>query len=85
MLANVGSATMEDSARCPGIQLADVVANSFYNLAIYSARANRIAVIVEPFVQAQVLRSRPLDHLDTPPSKNPAMLGTAGLLKGERA
>lgn len=83
MLANVGSATMVDSARCPGIQLADVVANSFYNLAIHSARAHRIAVIVEPFVQAQVLRSRPLDRLDTPSSKNPAMLGAAGLLKGE--
>ncbi len=83
MLANVGSARMEDSARCPGIQLADVVANSFYNLAIHSGRAHRIAVIVEPFVRSHVLRSRPLDHLDAPGSKNPAMQDIAGLLKRE--
>jgi len=62
MLANFGTAHMENSARCPGIQIADVIANSYFNLAIQSGRSHRIAAIVEPFVQSHILRSRPLAH-----------------------
>lgn len=62
MLANFGTARMENSARCPGIQIADVIANSYFNLAIQSGRSHRIAAIVEPFVQSHILRSRPLAH-----------------------
>ncbi len=63
MLASFGTARMADSARCPGVQIADVIANSYYNLAIQSGRSHRIAAIVEPFVQARILRSRPLAHV----------------------
>ena len=83
MLASFGTASMENSARCPGIQIADVIANSYYNLAIHSGRSRRIAAIVEPFVQAHILRSRPLTHVETPDSKNPAALGAAGLMRHE--
>ncbi len=67
MLASFGTARMADSARCPGVQIADVIANSYYNLAIQSGRSHRIAAIVEPFVQSHVLRSRPLAHLASSP------------------
>jgi hypothetical protein len=72
MLASFGSARMEDSARCPGIQIADVIANSYFNLAIQSGRSHRIAAIVEPFVRSHVLRSRALPHID-PTSLAPGM------------
>ena len=83
LLANCGAARMENSARTPGIQIADVIANSYYNLAIHSGRSHRIAAIVEPFVQAHILRSRPLTHVESQASKNPAALGAAGLMKHE--
>lgn len=63
MLANFGTASLANSARCPGVQIADVIANSYYNLAIQSGRSHRIAAIVEPFVQSHVLRSRPLERV----------------------
>jgi len=76
MLASFGTARMEDSSRCPGIQIADVIANSYYNLAISSGRSHRIAAIVEPFVQSHILRSRPLPHVEHAPI-TPAMLDAA--------
>jgi hypothetical protein len=63
LLANCGTARMQNSARTPGIQIADVIANSYYNLAIQSGRSHRIAAIVDPFVRSHVLRSRPLGHI----------------------
>lgn len=81
MLANFGTARMADSSRCPGIQIADVIANSYFNLAIQSGRSHRIAVIVEPFVQSHILRSRPLAHF-TPAPITPAMLDAAVSGKG---
>lgn len=83
ILANFGTARMANSSRCPGIQIADVIANSYYNLAIGSGRSNRIAAIVEPFVQSHILRSRPLQHVEHKPVTTPlldaAMLDKAGL------
>jgi hypothetical protein len=73
MLASFGTARMADSSRCPGIQIADVIANSYFNLAIQSGRSHRIAAIVEPFVLSHVLRSNPLPHIDHAPI-TPAML-----------
>lgn len=46
MLGNWGRAAMADSRRCAGIQIADVVANSLYNIAIHSGRARRIEAIL---------------------------------------
>jgi hypothetical protein len=82
MLASFGTARMEDSSRCPGIQIADVIANSYYNLAIQSGRSHRIAAIVEPFVQAHILRSRPLPHFNPAPI-TPVMLDAAVLAKAD--
>lgn len=77
MLASFGTARMADSARCPGVQIADVIANSYYNLAIQSGRSHRIAAIVEPFVQSHVLRSRPLARADPGPKPAAAALADA--------
>jgi hypothetical protein len=82
MLASFGTARMEDSSRCPGIQIADVIANSYYNLAIQSGRSHRIAAIIEPFVQSHVLRSKALPHGEPAPI-TPAILDAAILGKGE--
>lgn len=63
LLASFGSARLVNSARCAGIQIADVVANSFYNLAVHvgGSRERRIEAIVEPFIQSRLLRPRFLD------------------------
>jgi len=55
-----GSADMIESHRSPGIQIADVVANCFFNLAIVSGRAARIQQIVAPFLLSHILREAPL-------------------------
>ncbi len=81
MLASFGTARLADSARCPGVQIADVVANSYYNLAIHSGRAHRIAAIVEPFVQSRLLRSRPLTHLDRAPGGPIGKAASAAMLE----
>lgn len=60
LLRNCGSAHMVNSRRSPGVQIADVVANSFFNLAILSGRAARIQQIVEPFLASRILRVAPL-------------------------
>lgn len=65
LLRACGSATMVDSRRSPGVQIADVVANSFYNLAIGSGRAERIRQIVEPFLASAVLRQSRLRTVPT--------------------
>jgi hypothetical protein len=43
------SAHFADSRRCPGVQVADVVANTFYNAMIGGHRGTRMETIVEPF------------------------------------
>lgn len=83
MLANFGTARMENSSRCPGIQIADVIANSYYNLAIGSGRSHRIAAIVEPFVHSHILRSRPLTHVAAAPV-TPAILDAAVAKRSKR-
>jgi hypothetical protein len=60
LLQNCGSAHMINSRRSPGVQVADVVANCFFNMAIVSGRAARIQQIVAPFVESRILQSAPL-------------------------
>jgi hypothetical protein len=60
LLQNCGSAHMINSRRSPGVQVADVVANCFFNMAIVSGRAARIQQIVAPFVESRILQSVPL-------------------------
>lgn len=61
LLGTCGRARLEDSKRSSGIQIADVISNSIYNLAIRSIRAQRIEVILDPFFESKVLRARELD------------------------
>jgi hypothetical protein len=78
LLASCGTARMADSRRTPGVQIADVVANSFYNIAIQSRRANSIHTIVEPFQGAGLIRTSRLRTLPAPRQKHPALQGNAG-------
>lgn len=55
-----GAARLEDSRRSSGVQIADVVANSLYNLSTPGPRADRIATILDPFLAAGLVRRRPL-------------------------
>lgn len=47
-LGQWGSASLADSRRCAGVQIADVVANSVFNIAAASPRTARINAIVAP-------------------------------------
>jgi len=78
LLRNCGSATMIDSRRSPGVQIADVVANSFYNIAVGSGRAEAIRRIVEPFLASAILQQSRLQHWPAPKEKYPALRGNAG-------
>jgi hypothetical protein len=49
LLGAWGKASLADSRRSAGIQIADVVANSVYNVTIRSARARRITAIIDPW------------------------------------
>jgi hypothetical protein len=60
LLESCGTAQMVDSRRSPGVQITDVVANCFFNLAIVSGRAGRIERIVAPFLESHILRVSPL-------------------------
>lgn len=56
MLGTCGRARLSDSKRSAGVQIADVIANSAFNLAIDSPRTERIRRIVAPFVEAKLLK-----------------------------
>jgi hypothetical protein len=45
-----GSATLEHSHRLPGLQIADVIANTFFNRALVNDRQPRMAALVAPFL-----------------------------------
>jgi Protein of unknown function (DUF3800) len=60
MLGQWGKASLADSRRCAGIQIADVVANSLFNLTTASVRARRIRAIVQPWIDTNRLRIIPL-------------------------
>lgn len=51
-------AALRDSKRTAGIQIADVLANSAWNIAIASPRSHRITAILEPFLANGVVRIR---------------------------
>lgn len=67
MLGPCGLAALEVSDRSPGLQLADVIANSFFNRALPSERQSVIAAIVQPRLDAGRIRMRvvgPLEERD---------------------
>lgn len=60
MLGGCGRASLADSRRSAGVQIADVAANSVYNLAVRSTRSDRIARILDPFIANDRVRLRTL-------------------------
>jgi hypothetical protein len=62
-LAGWGQASLADSRRSDGIQIADVIANSLYNLTVRSARARRIGTILEPMLATRAIRIAELTQL----------------------
>ena len=73
MLTRCGSAQMIDSRRSPGVQIADVIANSFYNIAIRSGRSARIETIVAPFLEQGLLRTSSLRQRPAPRPQHQAI------------
>lgn len=73
-LGQWGKATLEDSRRSAGIQIADVMANSWYQIGLAGPRSQRIRALMEPFVADG--RIRPLIIQSAPdmalPTKKPA-------------
>ena len=55
-----GSAQLDLSHRVAGLQIADVIANSFFNRAMVSERQGRMAAIVAPFLESGRIQLRVL-------------------------
>lgn len=55
-LSGWGRASLADSRRSDGVQIADVVANSLFNVAVGSPRAPRIETILGPFLESRTIR-----------------------------
>jgi hypothetical protein len=53
-----GQAQMELSHRLPGLQIADVIANTFFNRAMVTPRQARMAAIVAPYLERDQIRLR---------------------------
>lgn len=62
-LAGWGKASLADSRRSDGVQIADVIANSLFNVEIGSPRAHRIGVILEPLLASRAIRIAELTRL----------------------
>jgi len=62
-LAGWGQASLADSRRSDGVQIADVIANSLFNVEIGSPRAHRIGVILEPMLASRAIRIAELTKL----------------------
>jgi hypothetical protein len=63
-LGQWGRASLADSKRSDGVQIADVIANSLFNIAVKSPRAARIARIIEPMLASKAIRVAPLERVD---------------------
>ena len=48
-LGQWGKAELADSRRSPGVQIADVLANSFYQIGMRTERAHRVEALMQPF------------------------------------
>ncbi|WP_168694394.1 DUF3800 domain-containing protein [Sphingomonas flavalba] len=60
LIGPCGRARLADSKRSSGVQIADVISNCAFNLAIGSVRARRIDTILTPFVAEGRIRIAPL-------------------------
>ena len=55
-LGQWGRASLADSRRSDGVQIADVIANSLFNITVGSPRAHRIQRIIEPMLASKAIR-----------------------------
>ncbi|NIJ36386.1 hypothetical protein FHR22_001035 [Sphingopyxis panaciterrae] len=55
-LGQWGRASLADSRRSDGVQIADVIANSLFNVTIGSPRAPRIQRIIDPLLASKAIR-----------------------------
>ncbi|KTE20465.1 hypothetical protein ATE67_09390 [Sphingopyxis sp. H050] len=62
-LAGWGRASLADSRRSDGVQIADVIANSLFNIEIGSPRAHRIGTILDPLLKSRAIRIAELTRL----------------------
>jgi Protein of unknown function (DUF3800) len=62
MLGNFGTARMEVSHHEAGVQIADVIANSFFNRALPSERQERFGALLAPHLENGRLRMRILEE-----------------------
>ena len=63
-LGQWGRASLADSKRSDGVQIADVVANSLFNISVGSPRAHRIQRIIEPMLASKAIRVAELTQVD---------------------
>jgi hypothetical protein len=63
-LGQWGRATLADSKRSAGVQIADVLANSFYQIGLNGPRARRIDALLQPFLADGRLRQVSVDQID---------------------
>lgn len=63
-LGQWGRASLADSRRSDGVQIADVIANSLFNIAVGSPRAQRIQRIIEPMLTSKAIRIAELTQVD---------------------
>lgn len=62
-LGQWGRASLADSKRSDGVQIADVIANSLFNIKVGSPRAYRIQRILEPLLASKAIRIAELTHV----------------------
>lgn len=55
-LGGWGRASLADSKRSDGVQIADVIANSLFNITVGSQRAYRIQRILDPMLESKAIR-----------------------------
>lgn len=63
-LGRWGRASLADSRRSDGVQIADVIANSLFNITVESPRAHRIQRIMDPMLASKAIRIAQLTRLD---------------------
>ena len=62
-LGQWGRASLADSRRSDGVQIADVIANSLFNITVGSQRAHRIQRILDPMLASKAVRIAELTTL----------------------
>jgi hypothetical protein len=58
LVGPLGSASLAVSHACAGLQIADVIANTFFNRALVTERQGRMAAVVAPFLENGKIKLR---------------------------